>query len=63
MDPVVRRLCALFIIGLLALCSPVLVAFNRPVYFCGLPLLPLYLFVAWGGLILVTRLLAGRHPQ
>jgi hypothetical protein len=63
MDSISRHLSALFIIGILAFCSPLLIAFNRPVYLWGLPLLPLYLFVAWGGLILTAFLLAGRFKQ
>lgn len=52
-----RRLAALFIIGIAALYPPVLEAFNRPDSFLGMPLLPLYLFTAWGALVVASWLL------
>jgi hypothetical protein len=52
-----RRLAALFVIGIAALFSPLLGAFNRPAIFFGIPVLPLYLFMVWGALVLVSWLL------
>jgi len=58
-----RRLAALFVIGIAALYSPLLGAFNRPASFLGIPLLPLYLFTAWGALVLVGWFLTrGEDP-
>lgn len=53
MNTISRRLAALFIIGMAALYTPLLGAFNRPGSFWGIPLLPLYLFSVWGLLILL----------
>jgi hypothetical protein len=51
MDKSSRRLAALFVIGIAALYPPLLVAFNRPADFIGIPVLPLYLFTVWGALV------------
>jgi hypothetical protein len=45
------RLGAIFVIGLLALLSPVTGALNRPGSVFGLPLFPLYLFVSWAAIV------------
>jgi hypothetical protein len=58
MDMTSRRLAALFVIGIAALSPPLLVAFNRPASFLGIPILPLYLFTAWGVLIVVSWILS-----
>ncbi len=57
MDKSSRRLAALFVIGIAVLFPPLLGMFNRPGSFLGFPILPLYLFAAWGVLILVSWLL------
>jgi hypothetical protein len=57
MDRPSRRLAALFVIGTALLYSPLLGAFNRPESFLGIPLLPLYLFVVWGALVVISYLL------
>ena len=51
MDAPARRLAALFTVGLAALYSPVLGAFNRSGSLFGVPILPLYLFAVWAGLV------------
>jgi hypothetical protein len=58
MDKSSRRLAALFVIGIAALYPPLLGAFNRPASFLGIPILPLYLFTAWGVLIVVSWILS-----
>jgi hypothetical protein len=58
MDKYSRRLAALFVIGISALFSPLLGAFNRPASFLGIPILPLYLFAVWGALIVVSWILS-----
>jgi hypothetical protein len=58
MDKYSRRLAALFVIGIAALFSPLLGAFNRPASFLGIPILPLYLFAVWGALIVVSWILS-----
>lgn len=58
MDMTSRRLAALFVIGIAALFSPLLGAFNRPASFLGIPILPLYLLTAWGVLIVVSWILS-----
>lgn len=63
MTKISRRLAALFVIGIAALYPPLLEAFNRPASFLGIPVLPLYLFTAWGVLILVSWILSrGDNP-
>ncbi|TWJ33383.1 hypothetical protein [Geobacter argillaceus] len=58
-----RRLAALFAVGLVALYSPLLGAFNRPGSLLGIPTLPLYLFAVWGGLVLASWvLIRGNKP-
>jgi hypothetical protein len=47
---------ALFLAGVVAVTPPLLMVFDRPVMLFGLPLLYVYLFALWGGLIV----LAGR---
>ena len=49
-----RRLAGLFLLGLLLFNFPLLSLFNRPVMVLGVPLLYLYLFVAWWGIIALT---------
>lgn len=46
-----EALVALFALGLLLLMPPVLLVFNRPLFIFGVPILYLYIFVAWAGLI------------
>lgn len=63
MEVASHRLAALFAVGLVALFPPLLGAFNRPGSFLGIPILPLYLFTAWGVLVLLGWLLArGDEP-
>lgn len=58
-----RRLAALFSLGLVALYSPLLGAFNQPGSLLGIPTLPLYLFTAWGVLVLASLLLTRRNEK
>jgi hypothetical protein len=58
MDMPSRRLAALFVMGVVALYPPLLGAFNRPATLLGIPILPLYLFTAWGVLVLAGWLLS-----
>jgi hypothetical protein len=63
MNKTSRRLAALFVIGIAALYPPLLGAFNRPASFFGIPVLPLYLFTAWGALVVVGWILSrGDEP-
>lgn len=55
-----NRLAALFAVGIVALYSPLLGAFNRPGSLMGIPILPLYLFIVWVGVVLVSWLLTRR---
>lgn len=58
-----RRLAALFAVGLVALYSPLLGAFNQPGSVLGVPTLPFYLFTVWGGLVLASWVLTrGNEP-
>ena len=54
MEVPARRLAALFIFGVIALYSPILGAFNYPRSVFGIPILPLYLFGVWIGLVAVA---------
>jgi hypothetical protein len=63
MDATSRRLAALCVVGLVALFPPLLGIFNRPFSIMGIPLLPLYLFMVWGTLVLVGWVLTrGDEP-
>lgn len=55
-----ERLVALFLLGLLLFNYPLVAMFNVSATFLGLPLLYLYLFAAWGTLILVGVLVMKR---
>ena len=46
-----QRLAAVFLLGCVLLNYPLLFLFNRPVRLFGIPLLYLYVFAAWAGLI------------
>ncbi len=50
------RLVALFVAGCLAFCYPALALFNVPATLFGVPVLFLYLFGAWGAVIVLTAL-------
>jgi hypothetical protein len=63
MDQSSRRLAALFVVGLMALFSPLLSMFNRSGSLMGLPILPLYLFTVWTVLVVVGWVLTrGEDP-
>jgi hypothetical protein len=49
-----ERLVALFLLGLLLFNYPLLAMFNHPRLVGGIPLLYLYLFLAWIGVIAVA---------
>ena len=53
-----ERLIALFVLGVLLFVPPFLLLFNRPLQVLGVPLLYLYLFAAWTGLIALGALIA-----
>lgn len=55
-----ERLWALFLLGLVLLLPPLISVFDKPVLVGGTPLLYLYLFAVWGGLILLTGLVMER---
>ena len=48
------QLVALFVLGVLLLLPPLVVIFNQPLRFLGIPVLYLYLFLAWFMLICMT---------
>ena len=52
-------LVALFALGLVLLCWPFLTVVNRPVAVLGIPVLVIYLFAVWGGIIAVLFWLTG----
>jgi hypothetical protein len=55
-----ERLVALFLLGLLLFNYPLLTLFNVPRVVLGVPLLYLYLFVAWAAVILVAVIVVHR---
>lgn len=55
-----ERLVALFLLGVLLLLPPFLQVFNRPVRVLGIPVLYLYIFVAWGVLIALAAAVVRR---
>ena len=56
----VERLIFLFLLGALLFNPPMLSIFNVPDYLFGVPLLYLYVFACWGGLLLVLALVIER---
>jgi hypothetical protein len=52
-------LVALFALGLVLLSWPLLTVVNRPVAVLGIPVLVLYLFLVWAGIIAVLVWLTG----
>jgi len=62
MDSGARRLAALFVVGVIAFFSPLVLLFNRPEPAAGVALLPLYLFGVWAALIVLAPLLL-RKPR
>jgi hypothetical protein len=55
-----ERLIALFLLGVLLLNPPFLLVFDRPIRVLGIPVLYLYLFLAWTVLIAAVAAVA-RH--
>ena len=55
-----ERLVALFLLGLLLFNYPLLTLFNAPRVVLGVPLLYLYLFVAWAAVILIAAVVVRR---
>jgi hypothetical protein len=58
-----ERLVALFILGAFLFSPPLLSIFNRAAQPLGVPLLYLYLFLAWALLIVLTALLVERAEE
>lgn len=57
------RSLALFLLGLAAFTPPLLVVFNVERLWFGMPLLYLYVFVAWAGLIVLMGISAARGAR
>lgn len=55
-----QRLIALFAAGCLLFNYPLLSLFNTPQLVFGVPLLYLYVFAVWVGLVLITVVIVGR---
>jgi hypothetical protein len=55
-----QRLAALFLLGCLLLNFPLLYLFDRPAEIGGVPLLFVYVFVAWGVIIALAWLAVER---
>jgi hypothetical protein len=51
-----ERLVFLFLLGLLLFNPPLLSIFDRPATVIGIPLLYIYLFAAWGALVVLMAL-------
>lgn len=58
-----EKLIALFILGLLAFNYPLLALFSKPTLCFGLPTLFFYLFLFWGGFILMLALVMGKRKK
>jgi hypothetical protein len=61
-----ERAIALFLLALLAFNPPILSIFSAEAFVLGLPLLYVYLFCAWAGVIALVGLqavAAGRSPE
>lgn len=55
-----QRLVAVFIAGFMLLNYPLLSLFDRPERLFGIPLLHLYLFVVWAGLVIAIAWIVER---
>lgn len=58
-----QRLVAVFIVGVLLFNYPLMSLFDRPVTVFGLPLLHVYLFLAWLGLIVAIAWIVERGAR
>ncbi|MCW5731562.1 MAG: hypothetical protein KIT20_12450 [Alphaproteobacteria bacterium] len=58
-----EKLVAIFLLALALFNPPLLAVFGVPASFLGLPILYLYLFVAWAGVILALALAMERTPD
>ncbi len=56
-----ERTIGIFLLGLVLLFPPFLTVFNRPAMIAGVPVLYLYLFVAWGLVIALIAVVVERH--
>ena len=57
-----RRLVGLFLLGMLLFNFPLLSLFNRPEIVLGIPVLYLYLFIAWSLIIFLTLIISRSRP-
>ena len=55
-----ERIVGLLILGILLFSPPFILIFDKPVLVAGIPLLFLYLFVAWAALIVLMMLVVER---
>lgn len=58
-----QRLVGLFLLGCVLFNYPVLYLFNHPVRVMGIPLLYLYVFVAWGVLVALMAWVIERRGE
>ena len=58
-----RRLVGLFFLGMLLFNFPLLYLFNQPTTVFGIPILYLYLFLAWWVIILLTLFISRTRPD
>ena len=58
-----QRLIAVFLLGCLLLNYPLLYLFNLDARLFGVPVLYVYVFLAWGVLIALTAVIVERHPD
>jgi hypothetical protein len=58
-----QRLVAVFLFAVLLFNYPVLSLFDRPVPLVGLPMLPVFLFIVWGGVIAVIAWIVERGAR
>lgn len=56
-----ERLVAVFLAGVLLFNYPVLAVFNRAAEVFGIPLVYVYIFTAWGGVIALLATIARRQ--
>jgi hypothetical protein len=58
-----RRLVGLFLLGMLLFNFPLIYLFNRPLLISGIPILYLYLFVAWSLIVVLTLIISRAKPD
>lgn len=58
-----ERSVALFLLGLLLFSPPLMSLFDAPRFVAGIPLLYVYLFCAWAGILVLLRIVTAKGTR